>query len=69
MLKYKYIFQIKNTVAISSNSTRKLSWFEISKMLIAVLKKIIIFWHTFVPYSGTPDLHTIALVMLLVRKL
>jgi len=27
------------TEAISSNSTRKLLWFEITKMLIAVLKK------------------------------
>jgi len=33
MLKYKYIFQ-----AILSNSTLKLLWFEITKMLIAVLK-------------------------------
>jgi len=31
-----YIFQIKYTKAISSNSTRKLLWFEITKMLIAV---------------------------------
>jgi len=37
MLKYKYIFQIKYTEAISSNSTRKLL-FEITKMLIAVFK-------------------------------
>ena len=36
MLKYKYIFQKKYTEAILSNSTRKLLWFEISKMLIAV---------------------------------
>jgi len=36
MLKYKYIFQIKYTEAILSNSTRQLLWFEISKMLIAV---------------------------------
>jgi len=36
MLKYKYIFQIKYTEAILSNITRKLFWFEISKMLIAV---------------------------------
>jgi len=35
MLKYKYIF---HTEAILSNSTRKLLWFEITKMLIAVLK-------------------------------
>ena len=38
MLKYKYMFQIKYTEAILSNRTRKLLWFEISKMLIAVLK-------------------------------
>ena len=54
MINYKYIFQIKHTVAILPNSTRKLLWFEISKMLIAV-KKIIYcvvyynFRHTFVP--------------------
>ena len=36
MLKYKYIFQVKYTEAILSNSTRKLSWFEITKILIAV---------------------------------
>jgi len=57
MLKYKYILEIKYTEAISSNSTRKLSWVEISKMLIAILKInkfilsfIIIFGTTFVPY-------------------
>jgi len=38
MLKYKYIFQIKYTEAILSNSTQKLLWFEITKMLNAVLK-------------------------------
>jgi len=38
MLKYKHIFQIKYTEAILSNSTGKLLWFEISKMLIVVLK-------------------------------
>jgi len=31
-----YIFQIKYTEAILSNSTRKLLWFEITQMLIAV---------------------------------
>jgi len=36
MLKYKYIFQIKYTEAILSKSTRKLLWFEITKMVIAV---------------------------------
>jgi len=40
MLKYKYIFfQLKYTEAILSNSTRRLLWFEISKMPTAVLKK------------------------------
>jgi len=39
MLKYKYIFQIKYTETILSNGTQKLLWFEISKMLIAVLYK------------------------------
>ena len=34
--KYKYIFQIKCTKAILSNSTRKLLWFEITEMLTAV---------------------------------
>jgi len=38
VLKYKYIFQVKYTESILSNSTRKLLWFEISKMLIAVKK-------------------------------
>jgi len=36
MLKYEYIFEIKHTEAILSNSTRKLLWFEISKMQTAV---------------------------------
>ena len=36
MLKYWYIFQMKYTEAILSNITRKLLWFEITKMLIAV---------------------------------
>jgi len=35
--KYEYIFEIKYTEAISSN-TRKLLWFEITKMLIALKK-------------------------------
>jgi len=38
MLKYKYIFQIKYTEAILSNGTRKLLLFEITQMVIAVLK-------------------------------
>ena len=36
MLKYRYNFQIKYTESILSNSTRKLLWFEITEMLIAV---------------------------------
>jgi len=37
--------------AILSNSTRKLLWFEINKMLIAVLKyKLVLFSIIFVPY-------------------
>jgi len=37
MLKYEYIFfRKKYTEAISSNSTRKLLWFEITRMPIAV---------------------------------
>jgi len=41
-LKYKYIFQTNNTEAILSNSTRKLLWFEITKILIAVKNKVIV---------------------------
>ena len=37
---FKYIFQIKYTAAVLSNSTRKLLWFKITKMLIAVKKLI-----------------------------
>jgi len=40
MLKYQYFFQIKYTEAILSNSTGKLLWTEITKMLIAVYKKL-----------------------------
>jgi len=42
MLKYEYIFQIKCTEAILSNSSRKLLWFEITEMLIAVKNKFIV---------------------------
>ena len=35
---YIYIFQIEYTKAILSNSTRKLLWFIITRMLIAVKK-------------------------------
>jgi len=34
--KYNYIFQIKYTEAMLSNSTRRLLWFEIANMLTAV---------------------------------
>jgi len=63
MLKYKYIFQIKHTEIILSNSTRKPLRFEISKMLIAVKKEIycVIYYnfrHTFVPYcSNVVNVH------------
>jgi len=50
MLKYKYIYQIKYTEAILSSSTRKLLWFEITKMRIAVLKNKFIV--SFVIISG-----------------
>ena len=42
MLNYKYIFRIKYTEAILSNTTRKLLWYEITKMLIAVKNKLIV---------------------------
>jgi len=42
MLKCKYIFQIKYTETILSNGTRKLLWFEITKMLIAVKNKFVV---------------------------
>ena len=38
MLKYKYIFKIKYTETILSNTTQELLWFEISKMQIGVLQ-------------------------------
>jgi len=47
MLKYNNIFQIKYTGAILSNSTRKLLRFEITKMLIAVLKNLVLRLYTF----------------------
>jgi len=57
VIKYKYIFQTKYAETNLSNSTRKLLSFEISKVLIAVLKSEIHsviyynFRHTFVPYG------------------
>ena len=50
MLKYEHIFQIKYTEAVLSDSTRKLLWFEVTKTLIANLKKIIVF---FIIFFGT----------------
>jgi len=44
LLKYKYIFQVKSTEAILSNSTRKQLWFDITKMLTA-FKKINLLCH------------------------
>ena len=45
-------FQIKYTGAISLNSTQKLLWFEITKMLIAVYCVIYYnFLKTVVPYT------------------
>jgi len=41
--KIKYIFQVKYTEAIFSNSTRKLLWFEITKMLQLKNKFIVLF--------------------------
>ena len=46
MLKY-YICQLKYTEAILSNSTLKLLWFEITKMLIAVLKINLLCYYNF----------------------
>ena len=56
MLKYKYIFQIKYTEAILSNSTRKLMlWFEITKMLIQFKKNKFIL--SFIIIFGTLSFH------------
>jgi len=50
MLNYEYISQVKYTEAISSNIARKLLWFEITEMLIAVTEKIIV---SFITIFGT----------------
>jgi len=60
-------FQIKYAETILSNRTRKLSWFEITKMLMAVKKLIycIIYYnfrHTFVPYAQLTNDGAAALV-------
>jgi len=49
--KYKYIFEIKYTEAILSNSTRKLLWFEITKMPMGVQKNK--FMGLFIIFFGT----------------
>ena len=57
MLQYDYIFQIKYTEAILSNSIPKSLWFEITKMFTAVLKNKFI-----VPFTiifGTLSLRTV----------
>ena len=41
MLKYKYIFQIKYTEAVLSNSTRKVLWFEITKLMTRFKKLLL----------------------------
>jgi len=61
MLKYKYIFKITYTEPILSNSTRKLLWFEITKMMIAV-KKInycVIYEHLYFALHGSTIKHTV----------
>jgi len=50
------MFQIKYTEAILSTSTRKLSWFEITQMLIAVLKNKLIL--LFIIIFDTLSFHT-----------
>jgi len=52
VLKCKYVFQIKYTKAILSNSTRKLLRFEIIEMLTVDLKKFIAL---FIIIFGTPS--------------
>jgi len=51
MQKYKYILQMKYTETILSNSTRKLLWFEIARMLIALLRNKFIV--SFITIFGT----------------
>jgi len=58
---FKYIFQIKHTEAILSNSTWKLLWFEISKTLTGLKNKftvlfIIIFGRLSFPIPGKATL-------------
>jgi len=60
MLKYENIFKIKYTEAILSNNTWKLLWFEITEMLIAVLKIefIVLFIIIFGTVSFAVDIDT-----------
>ena len=56
MLKYKYIFVIKYTDAILSNSTGKLLWLEIKRLIAVFLNEsiaslIIMFGALFVFYN------------------
>jgi len=48
--KIQVFFQIKYTEAILSSNTRKLLWFEITKMLIALKNKFIV---SFITVFGT----------------
>jgi len=66
MLKYKNIFQIKYTEAILSNSTRKLLWFEITEMLIAVKKSK--FSVLFIILFGTRSFHIIGEVIIYIHR-
>ena len=60
MLKYENIFKIKYTEAILSNNTWKLLWFEITEMLIAVIKIefIVLFIIIFGTVSFAVDIDT-----------
>ena len=64
MLRYKCIFQVKYTEATLSNSTRKLSWFEITKRWLQFKKKNyrVIYYnfrHTFVPIYWSTRLRSV----------
>jgi len=60
------MFKIKYTDAFLPNSTRKLLWFEITKMLMAVLKNYFLcviyynFRHTLVSFSDAAGNRTAA---------
>jgi len=67
MLNYRYIFEIKYTETILLNSTWKLLWFEITKMLNAVLEKNVViyynFRHAFVPYNPVNQNETVVAIL------